>query len=97
MQLLAVTEGTANATGYTPELDAILLNEGKNLAERLNAHYMTSNAVIQHKSECFGGAFVIKEFWEKNDMYTLFQLPFLPPSSKRSLRRNLRSSKLLLI
>ncbi len=53
IQLLAVTEN--HSYGGNPligsELEAMLLSEGKNLADRLNAHFMPSMTAIQQKSK----------------------------------------------
>ncbi len=55
IQVLAVTEnnfsGGAGAiySNTTTELEALLVNEGSSLADRLNAHFMTSSSAIQQK------------------------------------------------
>jgi len=61
IQLLAVTEnnlpssgGGASSAGpsYTnppSELEQLMVAEGSNLADRLNAHFMTSTSTVQHK------------------------------------------------
>ncbi len=59
IQVLAVTENNlpsaagagAVYSNTTSELEAILVNEGSNLADRLNAHFMTSSSAIQQKCE----------------------------------------------
>lgn len=57
IQILAVTEGASQPGGIgfsaSSELDSLLINEGNNLADRLNAHFMTSTSAIQQKCELF--------------------------------------------
>jgi hypothetical protein len=60
IQLLAVTE-SSNSAGVggayassnpglsVAALESMLINEGNNLADRLNAHFMTSTSAIQQK------------------------------------------------
>ena len=62
LQILAVTEpngqlaniggGVYMNTGGSPSdsLSTLLISEGSNLADRLNAHFMTSSASLQQKS-----------------------------------------------
>ena len=54
IQVLAVTENSFAGAGAVysntaSELEAVLINEGSNLADRLNAHFMTSSSAIQQK------------------------------------------------
>jgi len=57
IQLLAVTEhslpaaSSAGAAYASPaaELEQLMVAEGSNLADRLNAHFMTSTSAIQQK------------------------------------------------
>lgn len=49
IQLLAVTENSAYGGSYCSELEAKLIAEGSNLADRLNAHFMTSTSALQQK------------------------------------------------
>ena len=63
LQILAVTEpngqlaniggGVYMNTGGSPSdsLSTLLISEGSNLADRLNAHFMTSSASLQQKSK----------------------------------------------
>lgn len=55
IQLLAVTENGAQQQaaggGAYSDLEAMLLNEGNVVADRLNAHFMTSTSTIQQKSK----------------------------------------------
>ena len=63
LQILAVTEpngqlaniggGVYMNTGGSPSdsLSSLLISEGSNLADRLNAHFMTSSASLQQKSK----------------------------------------------
>eukprot|EP00095_Tigriopus_kingsejongensis_P003293 maker-scaffold355_size198070-snap-gene-0.30 protein:Tk03293 transcript:maker-scaffold355_size198070-snap-gene-0.30-mRNA-1 annotation:"rho gtpase-activating protein 190 isoform x5" len=66
IQLLAVTESIPGASAgfsVSSELDTLLINEGNNLADRLNAHFMTSTSAIQQKSSFYTPFF--KEVFEK--------------------------------
>ena len=58
IQLLAVTEGVGST-----ELESRMISEGNGLAERLNAHFMTSTAALQQKSSFYTPFF--KEVFEK--------------------------------
>lgn len=48
IQLLAVTEGNST-TAVSAELESRLISEGHNLADQLNAHFMTLTSAIQQK------------------------------------------------
>ena len=48
IQVLAVGENNSYGT-YSNDLESLMISEGSNLADRLNAHFMTSTAAIQQK------------------------------------------------
>ena len=71
IQLLAVTEnnqvppfgasltlGGSSSYATNADLEAILLNEGNIVADRLNAHFMTSTSAFQQKSKIIRMVFV---------------------------------------
>ncbi len=60
IQVLAVADsngpppsatGGLGASGGVADLEASLIAEGGNLADRLNAHFMTSTSALQQKCE----------------------------------------------
>ena len=82
IQLLAVTENNlvppfGASSGQTlggggasfADLEALLLNEGNIVADRLNAHFMTSTSAIQQKSKApkttFNPTIDLKNFSEE--------------------------------
>ncbi|XP_017768448.1 PREDICTED: rho GTPase-activating protein 190 isoform X5 [Nicrophorus vespilloides] len=62
IQIMAVTEGGANAY-FNSELTHLLIAEGNNTADRLHAHFVTSNASCQQKTAFYTPFF--KEVWDK--------------------------------
>lgn len=53
IQILAVTEtGSANAF-FSSDLSHQLITEGNAVADKLQAHFMTSSSTSQQKSNCF--------------------------------------------
>uniref|UniRef100_A0A0A9YN62 Rho GTPase-activating protein 190 n=1 Tax=Lygus hesperus TaxID=30085 RepID=A0A0A9YN62_LYGHE len=63
IQIMAVTDiGGANAF-FTSDLCHLLITEGNATADRLQAHFTTSNSSFQHKTAFYTPFF--KEVWEK--------------------------------
>ncbi|XP_065166513.1 rho GTPase-activating protein 190 isoform X5 [Atheta coriaria] len=62
IQIMAVTEGSVNAF-YNNDLTHMLLQEGNCTADRLHAHFITSNASCQQKTAFYTPFF--KEVWDK--------------------------------
>ena len=117
LQILAVTEpngqlaniggGVYMNTGGSPSdsLSTLLISEGSNLADRLNAHFMTSSASLQQKSKFryLSSCLIHRNCTLFNSslawiqickLILIFQAPFTHLSSKRSLKRNPRLNKL---
>lgn len=63
IQILAVTDGGGATAFFNDDLSQMLITEGNVTADRLQAHFMTSTATMQHKTAFFTPFF--KEVWEK--------------------------------
>nr|CAI5846228.1 unnamed protein product [Callosobruchus analis] len=63
IQILAVTDGGGASAFFNDDLSQMLITEGNAIADRLQAHYMTSTSSMQHKTAFFTPFF--KEVWEK--------------------------------
>merc|ERR1719402_1774656 len=53
IQIVAVTEGIGSNNVYSADLSQSLIAEGNNLADRLNAHFMTSTVTFQQKNNFY--------------------------------------------
>lgn len=104
IQIMAVTDtGGANAF-FSSDLSHLLMTEGNAVADRLQAHFMTSSSSCQQKSKSTN---LIKQDWcickhvrlkLRNYLYCKerfspllnLQLPFTPRFSKKYGTRNLK-------
>ena len=90
IQLLAVSDEDFVNDELTPQL----LTEGNTLADRLNAHFMTSTTSIQQKSKLLQCKTSSSVFHYLLIDHSPFQLPSTLPFSKRSLKRSPKSKML---
>ena len=87
IQLLAVSD-----EDYITDLTSQLITEGNTLADRLNAHFMTSSTIIQQKCKFF-------LFFRENtkcmfgfNVFVTMQPPSTLRSSKKYLKRSRKSN-----
>lgn len=95
IQIMAVTDtGGANAF-FSNDLSHLLITEGNAIADKLEAHFMTSASSCQQKSEKLQFLFRYLANSFPNASFCNVQLRFTRPSSKWYGRRNRRSSRRL--
>ncbi len=91
IQLLAISDDNNYAHDQN-DLNAQLITEGNNLADRLNAHFMTSSASIQQKTS-FYTPFFKEVFEKKSEIEQAFQMEDaarLDDSGEGTLERPMR-------